>query len=1327
MGETLPVQHVVAVVIVNGDNIVAIQNPASYVATSYSGKQYNSITPDVTNPSGVDVSLTPFAPGVTPSTTPSIDTAYWDNISALTDATEWKLNTTLSFKANLNMLGGDWDVLQIDFHLRAIPLHMLLVETCTSTLSLPGVDGYDLTVTAGGGELTFGAGDDKVVSAPGGVTWGETDAEFNLTVTLAGGANYASTSTFDVAGECPIRCLRQLTGGGGYNWIKYQTGSEPAINSDLPTGVDVLTSGALTPTLDSANLSITGLSTTPTYPTTTTFDLSFGVVEKPTPGGTYLLTVVKTTAMNLACRAVTGTAITDTGSGYDAAMDYATPSLTMTLAGGTETWNLDNFNTTGTDLVVSGTSSSVDDLTVTFVSDGDELEDSACIVTVHSSEGHPSCTFTVNISISFDSETLTLSLSPTTAQAGAVWNGAVSASSLDVPDGTITFSLAAGSDISPLSLDTNGNISGTIPDAWGGTTKTFTVNATETFDGFVVGAGTATFDLVVTEASIPDADTDAVILLDRSGTMETGDRWPAAISGAHLFANLIRQTNVDDGTSHRVAVCWFGGWGPWYYVTAADDAKYNYMPGLAGDHNNDLGSPEAGKNFGVLSSLDFANPDTAMLDTINAALTMDLPFGTAIASGLLYARDKLNAQTLGNNKVILALSDGMENRCPLINEVFSITPKAGYEWNATDIKVCSIALDTDEAWADKLREVSEKTNGSDYTTNDVKLVTTASEAGNATNWFGARFADEFGWDGTLLPADPEIEGGQSIPHTVNMTSDKERFFFVASFNQVPPEIGMNSQTPPWTLTLVTPGGGSITASGAGVEFTSGPMYQSVSVKLPLAIPGHEHEWIGPWQAIVSCNIEGTNSYVPCAYTKTRKNAAPIIHTTKVIKKNNTHHEVHTQISQNGVYLDNFTVTGTLTAPGMWGGEALARAASETKLPKPLQRKDISTKAEAALINRGRPFVQHESHSLEFCYNRRMRAYVSTVQSQVPGTYSVHIAADGKKAFNELPNPLLKAIQDLRRYYRGEALEYKIKQLKKWGINSQSIHLEKTTSFERPFVVDQEASDFSGVFLESKMLRLSVTPRNAQRILLGPGWEHAVQFILPRNATKWINAVDSGTGTYYADVKFKIGKNPIFDIRSGILSANEIRVIDRLFDVVIPGQRLQLDRFGVRILGKNLWGRITAPLLPVDPDVLKPDDPFIFTGAITELQQLFEKLGEQSGQWNHEEAAVLEGILPSLTRLGRISGASARSTIKTQVFANRLISRVNRSAQQLSKESTLQAPLSALAKVLSIILERTDMATTSTSEVVTVRSEYITRAGTTLHTCATLLSNRLKNR
>lgn len=1285
-------RHIVVTAIVSSSSVLAVQSNSCSI--DYGGA-YSSISHGAVPGFSVSSAGTVLTIGIV-GTGPSYS--------------NWIANNTYSLTITcFPPFGASEDGL-VYIHLRTIPLHFLIEKNSTTTLMLPAVNTNSLSLTAPGGEISATVlGDTATIAKAAAASWSAVDSEFDVTVSLhapgSGLGYYDSDSHFNVATQRPIRCLRQLVSGGatdlaGYNWIKYQQSSAAAINTNLPAGVVVHPSGAVTlPVLNNSTLSIEGVSGAITYPTSETFNLDFGVV--PVTGG-YLLSVAHG-GIRLCLREVTGSDISDGGSNYDANFDFDDAQAIMTLGGGAETWTLDNIVASGgSGLVVSSHSSTGDNLTVNFVSPLHDSDDRSFLATVHSSDAHPPSIFPVDMNVDGDAETL--GVNPSTLPNGtpdAGYSVPFATVSADGVDGTFSWALTGAENVSVgLSLNSaTGELSGTIPVGWAGTTKTVEVTVTETLSGVTVGTGTATYTLTI-NAESTDKTTDAVILLDRSGTMSSGVRWPAAISGAHSFANLVKQQNDDEGTHHRVAVLWFGGWGPYYASSGAQAAKYNYIPTLPGDHNNDLGAPEGGKNFGTLGALDFAEPTDAMLATINGASGTTLPFGTAVASGLLHARDRLLAGPAENNKVVLCLSDGMENRCPMIDEVFTITPTAGFGWGTNKIKVCSIALDTSSGWADKLREVSTHANGISDSDN-VKTVSTAAEAGAAGAWFTSRFAAQFGWTPVVVPGDPPIRGGQSIHHKVRITSAEDKFVFTANLNDVLPNTGMGGK-PAWTLTLIPPGGdGSITQSTGGVTFSSGPMYERVSVKLPLALSGFEHEWIGQWTVVVSCNVEGRHGYVPSAFTKLRRGESPVMVSVNVVQENRGTASALARITQNGNALSNAKVTGLVAAPGQWPGLIISKhvEAAMHPLKRPMSlsafnhKIDRGTAAENSYtaLSMARELPKGTDRSLRFTFVSQLGAYRARFDTPYPGTYVLHTVIDGQRRCKKTSVHLLEAYRGMSRYYSGALYAKKIKAISRISGLQQQFHQEKQTIFVVKFKPSVKTSEVSGTMLDNKRLRLSVTPKDEGGVLFGPGWAHAVHFKVPFGNQTRLRAQDAGTGTYYVDVKCDFGTFPVLDPIHRIVSSNNPIRLETLNRIVrIPGRRLPLCKFGVEVLGVKISIPVTAPLFPIKPGTFRPLERSTLQLAATKLEkQLAAAQKDKETKPTAAQKQQFAAIYKVLARTSsRISVPTTRGAIVAAYKMRTAVTYVNRFANQF-EDSRVEDILGTVSEIFGIILDRHD--------------------------------------
>ncbi|MBV6419598.1 MAG: hypothetical protein DAHOPDDO_00821 [Ignavibacteriaceae bacterium] len=191
-----------------------------------------------------------------------------------------------------------------------------------------------------------------------------------------------------------------------------------------------------------------------------------------------------------------------------------------------------------------------------------------------------------------------------------------------------------------------------------------------------------TDEVTLTGKGIPPVPIDAVLVLDRSGSMSmtAGSRTKieALQKAASCFTNLLRQTIPNNATSDRIGL-----------------VRYN--------HNNDV--------YLSLGYVSDPNHLTTADSKLNNNALQDVSNGlkpdgfTGIGGAMQTAAGMFTLPTLGRKHVMVVMTDGIENRDPRINTVYP-----GIMQNNPDLRIYSVGLG-DVHESAKLQQITNVTNG----------------------------------------------------------------------------------------------------------------------------------------------------------------------------------------------------------------------------------------------------------------------------------------------------------------------------------------------------------------------------------------------------------------------------------------------------------------------------------------------------------------------------------------------------------------------------------------------------------------------------------------
>ncbi|MDD5306956.1 MAG: VWA domain-containing protein [Deltaproteobacteria bacterium] len=619
---------------------------------------------------------------------------------------------------------------------------------------------------------------------------------------------------------------------------------------------------------------------------------------------------------------------------------------------------------------------------------------------------------------------------------------------------------------------------------WGGSTKTIPVSIRRSRAGLDLD-GEGSIDLALPVTDTVD-DRDVAILLDRSGSM-TGDRWEAAVNGAQIFADLVKVANTNhvDGDptnplhGHRVGVYWF--WG--------NPAAANYpdpttaKPGYPEGYANVLSSGTTSFAIDVNTAVDPA----ATVKVVDAGLASAPGNFTALGTGLLLCRDELVAKSdaaHGRNRLILALTDGMENSNPLIADVFAGSTPIWKVPVDPKIRIYTVAVFTGASYADKLKQLATWT-GVDPTEGVKAIDDPTDYQTRLLNWFCFRFSDEFDFSSTSATPDPELAKGGVATRSIEVAPGQDRLVFTALFAKP------DRQGNEWDLTLTPPQGRLVGEAlpQPGVAWFRGSMYRMVAVDVPAWEEGSGRSPYGRWT--MTLTRKGASS---CGYAfGTMAHGIPAL-TCELIAPPLP----AAGLDQGGLLVTTSApdatiarATARISTPGRWRGHDVAcRVATDRKLVLELQKKrkgsvslrDCNQVADNVLrlmLDKG-SFDPPSETVLKLAKDPG-GSLSGHFPLPTPGQYTIDVGVDGKDAAGK------------------------------------KFHVEFRKQLFVPFPTDAVRTPTQGYFSDAKTVRLGVQPRDKDGLLLGPGFGDDVAFVTPLGDQHVFPADDTGNGNYWADI------------------------------------------------------------------------------------------------------------------------------------------------------------------------------------------------------------------
>ncbi len=1106
------------------------------------------------------------------------------------------------------------------------PISGFIEDQFSWALALPG--GSPLT-GATLGFTTATAGQVATLDVSSSPNWNVDDAPIEVTITSGVGTpEQVSTGVFDFGlpdsgGRLSLRTPTVAPGEtiAGYSFFKTQSSGGPGLNAPI-TGLSALASnfsGGLPAGLSLSfdeSLALTALSATaPDFTETGSFDLSLSLPDRPT--------------CTLAARALDLRRLDPDPSPYELSIDFDVLAGTQLVTfSGAGTWQWDAITPSG---ALAGLGATGDPNAPQFTLDWaaqalDPGASGSVDISVRRGDlSHPVSNFSLPASVALpplgeifvsasDVAPTDLDLYP--AREKLRWRDHVylrkaDGSALDLPVGTeqlefyllspseLEFATAvkspalASPDLIENDLQTSASGSGQfIPEGWAaGSPQTLEARVVlrDAPGGSVLAGGNTVQLNLPVEPTLDDVN--VAIVLDRSGSMNSANRWPGAISGAHFFANVLATLN-GGGTNHRAAVLWFSGLGPLAdlnYPDAAVAGPPRY--GVLGDGTNSL-------DFG-----DFDADPTTFLATLSAAETAMPPGGnTSIGAGLLFARDKLHTADPGGTaaqRVALVLSDGRENRPPslaapaplVFGDDLWTDPGEAFPGGAPNVRIYAGALGTTEDWADVLRGAADATGGIGEL--DVKSMPDASMAAlTIGNWFATNLANLFGYTPVSAPPDPSLTPGEVHSYEAEVTHGHSRLIFTLFMAEAP------ADPEDWQIQIQAPGElSSIDQSQMnalpGITRLDGPMYRTVIVDLPLAIPGHEHRWAGTWSFHIMSNADGPRDYL-ASILADGDTALKVVVDAGARPTTGQLVTIRAYVGELDQPLTQLRAEALVRPPDPWVGELYGELVGDAGAlqdsgpgsgPAPVEGEDRPTKLERAgsflldafeALEPPEPILVElqaiDAHTLEGSFLAD-RPGVWGIDTTVEGRWSPRDIDAARKQRDALRAKIFATRVGDDRVRALEALDAA-------GLGQQRFRLEDRQSLSVRFRVDPDLSERGGFVLGADRIRLQVTPKNDEGERLGPGWAGHVRFGYGPSGETSLRAIDGGDGSYWVDLRVGGKGVQICDskVRGKALSLEAAGWERRIF-----APQIELREFGVSALGVWMPIRVKGRLCPREPD------------------------------------------------------------------------------------------------------------------------------------------------
>lgn len=669
-----------------------------------------------------------------------------------------------------------------------------------------------------------------------------------------------------------------------------------------------------------------------------------------------------------------------------------------------------------------------------------------------------------------------------------------------------------------------------------------------------------TLDLAATHSNV-----NVTILLDRSGSMSAQERWNAACSGAGTFAVLMTELESGAG-SHKLGLYWFnsnyGGTDPTGTFVNGDGESYVLDGGAALADAMNVGTVCAGYS-----------PQGA----------------TALGQGLILCRDELVDAAGDAERVILLLSDGMENQSPLTTAVFPSDSGPG-TWGSPNVRIYPLALMTGSSWVDRLKSIVSATGGLPAV--DVKHIEgwTVDTPDKINTWFIWMFKALFGFNQLVAPPDPSLSKNQKGEHPVSVHSGQTRLVFYCTHHEPKPA--------DWSFAVRLPGGAAtITKANAGiangVRYYETRMSKMIVVDFPVPLDGCEHVWIGEWTLVVTRLGSGTGHYGVGALAQQAMGLdVDVLSSERPVPGEIA--SIRARITdRDGKPCTNATVTAAVTAPGGWLGDYLTQ-----KIRRKPELYRLVTKSKS-MANRDVERPEDKLLQRLIGDSRRKRGetrrlklkhlgkgvYGGEFTTRLPGEYTIDLKCTGYRSANakeiSTRKGLVKAAaktavsERLAGLKRKEKTAYKKRAELLFSqaiAKKQRFQIESRHSLGVSFVPDAGKSTRYGFVDEDASICLYIEPRDKRGQYLGPGFADQIVFGTPASfRTKW-KARDMLDGTYEVEIPMTLTGGQL-RISDTVLIGNRMHLVHPEGSAKVRPVKpeLPLDGFSVQVLG------VTMPL------------------------------------------------------------------------------------------------------------------------------------------------------
>jgi hypothetical protein len=752
--------------------------------------------------------------------------------------------------------------------------------------------------------------------------------------------------------------------------------------------------------------------------------------------------------------------------------------------------------------------------------------------------------------------------------------------------------------------------------------------------GELVEIGSSDVVNLTVDPAVVSSDPLAVaVLLDRSGSMNSSDRWASARSAAHCFGDLL----VDDDDGHHYGLYWFSG--------ASSTATDNADPA------------QLGSSYGTVTGLDMVAVDTSTPLDASAGS----PGGsTSVGAGLLHARERILAAAPGGaRRAVLVLSDGIENRQPSMARVFTNGDEPGID-NITagptapwldggdpDIDVYAVAIATTASWHDRLVA---RIGSLGQPANHVTTLDKATASIDLHNWFLARFTELAGLTECDVPIDPTLTGVEGVAeHPALVSTGHSKLIF---------HLFVEDDADDWRIGLRPPdrANGSpedtIVADMPGISFRKGPLYHVVTVDFPIAAAGFEHHWAGQWTLEVERTADGEGNYATSAIVK--GDVHPSFGVLQPARPRDGDEVVLRAVLRDGRHPLRGASVSAVVTPLPYIDDAVARlteGGAVTPRGDDIHTPQDKVLADAAAAGESIEVDSPAGTTQQVVFEEvAPGVYDGAFIADAPGVWDLHASFDGKRGGIVPSKKVLTArakLNGLRHHYPAAAF------LADARLHDARIYAPKPFHYERRsnvlvhFVPDWVRTRAMARLWLGKggpRLRVSVRPVDRAGRLLGPGWGHAVSFGLP--GVPFAPTIrDGGEGTYYIDAKLG-GRGLSIDRFRRVVAGPRLSLGDR---------RLATGRLDLRYLQAKILRR--GAILPVRfavDDSLKTEPVF--------MHDLFSELAEAAGKLRVRDGELARGYGERGEQLQRSLRHASDSRLPSAQRAHAL-----RTARQLAAE------------------------------------------------------------